>query len=355
MNVNLTAPVFLVKGGDDVILGDEISSLVAQLVGDGDRTLLLAELSVADHALDDGGYTIGPIIDASQTFPLLSNRRVVLVRHAAVFSNKDACAPLVRYLADPLETTSLVLVWEKDPRPNRQPKTPAVPKSLADAVTGAGGVVIDTSPGTGKAQGGWLDDRITSSSLKFDPASRRLLVDHLGSDVGRLPALLEMLESVFGAGTKVSAPDIEPYLGESGDVAPWDLTDAIDSGDLSGALDVLQRMMIGGGRHPLQILATLSNHYLRMIRLDDPDIRGDKQAAEVLGMKGSTFPAKKALDGARRLGSDRLAEIATLLAQADLDLHGTKAWPPELVVEVLVARLAGRNRSSSGSARSGRR
>jgi DNA polymerase-3 subunit delta len=164
-----------------------------------------------------------------------------------------------------------------------------------------------------------------------------------------------MLESVFGSGAKVSAPDIEPYLGVSGDVAPWDLTDAIDGGDVSGSLDVLHRMMIGGGRHPIQILATLSNHYLKMIRLDDPDIRGDKQAADVLGMKGSTFPAKKALDGARRLGSDRLAEIATLLAQADLDLHGAKAWPAELVVEVLVARLAGRSRAVSNSSRSGRR
>jgi hypothetical protein len=28
------------------------------------------------------------------------------------------------------------------------------------------------------------------------------------------------------------------------------------------------------------------------------------------------------------------------LAQADLDLRGEKAWPPELVMEVLVARLS---------------
>ena len=355
MNVNLSAPVFLVKGGDDVILSDEVSSLVAQLIGTDDRTLILAELSIADHALEDGGYTIGPVVDASQTFPFLSDRRVVLVRNAAVFSTKEACVPLVHYLADPLETTSLVLVWEKDPRPNRQAKTPAVPKSLSDAIASAGGVVIDTSPGTGKAQGGWLDERLSGSTLKFDPAARRELVDHLGSDVGRLPALLEMLESVFGAGTKVSAPDIAPYLGVSGDVAPWDLTDAIDGGDVSGSLDVLHRMTVGGGRHPLQILATLSNHYLRMVRLDDTDIRGDKQAADVLGIKGNTFPAKKALDGARRLGSDRLADITALLAQADLDLHGAKAWPPELVIEVLVARLAGRNRSTTGSSRSARR
>jgi len=167
MNVNLSAPVFLVKGSDEVILGDEVSSLIQQLVGDGDRTLLLAELSITDHSLEDGGYTIGPVVDASQTFPFLSDRRVVLVRNAAVFSTKDACVPLVQYLEDPLETTSLVLVWEKDPRPNKQSKTPAVPKSLADAVASCGGVVVDTSPGTGKAQGGWLLPLTSSHTWVF--------------------------------------------------------------------------------------------------------------------------------------------------------------------------------------------
>jgi hypothetical protein len=36
-----------------------------------------------------------------------------------------------------------------------------------------------------------------------------------------------------------------------------------------------------------------------------------------------------------------------LLAQADLDLRGAKAWPDELVMEVLVARLTGRSRTGS--------
>jgi len=348
VNVNLSAPIIVLKGSEEVILGEDVSMLLRELIGTGDRTLMLAELSIDNH-IDGEEYSIGQLVDAAQTPPFLTERRVVLGRHAAVFSTKDAVAPLVAYLNDPLPSTSLVLVWEKDPRPNKQKSTPAIPKSLAEAITSAGGVVVDTSPGSGKAQSGWIDERISGSSLKFDPAARRLLVDHLGSDVGRLSSLLETLEAVFGPGAKVSAPDIEPYLGEAGDVAPWDLTDAIDSGDVSGALSVLDRMLGGGQKHPLQIMATLTNHYLRMVRLDDPDIQGEKAAAEVLGIKGSTFPAKKALDGARRLGPERLVEITYLLAQADLDLHGTKAWPPELVAEVLVARLAGRNRSSVGS------
>jgi DNA polymerase-3 subunit delta len=58
-------------------------------------------------------------------------------------------------------------------------------------------------------------------------------------------------------------------------------------------------------------------------------------------MKGSTFPAKKALTQSRRLGHDGVAEAFRLLADADLDLRKfTKDWPEQLVMEVLVARLS---------------
>lgn len=57
-------------------------------------------------------------------------------------------------------------------------------------------------------------------------------------------------------------------------------------------------------------------------------------------MKGSTFPAKKALTQSKRLGSDGVKRAVTLLADADRGLRGESGWPPELVMEVLVARLA---------------
>ena len=87
-------------------------------------------------------------------------------------------------------------------------------------------------------------------------------------------------------------------------------------------------------------MATLHRRYANMLRLDGAGVGSDKQAAEILGIKGSTFPAKKALQQSRRLGTDKLARAIELLATADLQLRGTVDWPPELVMEVLVARLA---------------
>jgi DNA polymerase III delta subunit len=101
--------------------------------------------------------------------------------------------------------------------------------------------------------------------------------------------------------------------------------------------------MGAGERNALALMFTLHSHYQRMLALDGADVTGEKDAAELLGI--SPFPAKKALTQGRRLGGDGVAEAIRLLAQADLDLRGTKAWPPELVMEVLVARLAQRAKS----------
>ncbi len=60
----------------------------------------------------------------------------------------------------------------------------------------------------------------------------------------------------------------------------------------------------GGERHPLQILATLSGHYSRVLRLSGSDVTDEKSAAALLGLRGSTFPAAQ---GARSGAAPRSA------------------------------------------------
>ncbi len=133
--------------------------------------------------------------------------------------------------------------------------------------------------------------------------------------------------------------EIEPFLGEAGGVPPWDFTDAIDAGDTTKALTLLGRMMHAGGRHPLQIMAILHSHYSNIAKLDGVDARSEQDAMAATGIK-SPYPAKKALANYRRLGPSSTRRAIELLAQADLDLRGAKDLEPELVMEVLVARLS---------------
>jgi DNA polymerase-3 subunit delta len=311
--------VHLVRGADPALLADGVSELVHELVGDEDRALVVDDIS-------DETYEASRIVDAARTPPFLTAKRVVVARHIEQFTRQDDVAPLVEYLADPLDTTELILV-----------AAGTVHKALVEAVKKSGRA-IDTDPG--RAAKEWLESQFKDAPVKVDAAARELIVERLGEDLGRLPTLLDGLEATYGPGARLSEDDVEPFLGEAGGVPPWELTDAIDRGDTAAALDRLNRMMGGGERHPLQILATLSGHYSRMLRLSGSDAPDEKSAAALLGLRGSTFPARKALDQARRLGPHGVTRAYELLAGADLDMRGRVEWPDELLLEVLVARLS---------------
>lgn len=320
-------PVYLVRGDDAVLLADAVRELVATLVGDEDGGLALEELELdGTHAADDRG--MGALLDACLTPPFLTDRRVVLARNAGVL-NADDGARLVQYLDDPLDTTVLVLVGGGG----------TVPPKLVTAVKAKGELVDAGLPRQARDRTSWLVDKLKHAPVKLDARAGQRLGEHLGEDLSRLNGILEVLRTAYGEGATVSVDQIEPFLGDAGGVAPWDLTDALDKGDAPTALALLHRLIKGGDRHPLVVMATLHRHYGQMLRLDGSGARDEKAAAQVLGLKGSTFPAKKALTSARRLGSPKIRRAIALLAEADLDLRGQKSWPEELVMEVLIARL----------------
>ena len=101
--------------------------------------------------------------------------------------------------------------------------------------------------------------------------------------------------------------------------------------------------------HPLQIVGMLHGYFARIAKLTDPEIRNPADAVAALGGRVKEYPARKALDQARALGTDGMREAFDHLFAADLDLKGARAIPEDAVMEVLVARLA------SLSARAGRR
>jgi DNA polymerase-3 subunit delta len=224
---------------------------------------------------------------------------------------------------------------------------------LVSAVRASGHVV-----GTevrGKAARSWVRDRIKAAEVSLDGRAAALVEAHLGEDVSRLTALLDVLGAAFGPGARVGAEDIEPYLGEAGAVAPWDLTDAVDDGDTARALGLLHRLVGAGERHPLVVHAILARHVQSLLRVDSPRITTEAAAAGAMGIASgrSTFPAKKALSSSRRYGSARVAEAVGLVADAEIALKGGRGALPEeqLVLEVLVARLCRLARSSGRAGR----
>lgn len=351
------AAVFVVKGGDPALVDRGVERLLAQLTSSqnapgensdetagtssGEGTLAVA---IEEHRAPSGDedLAVGPVIDALFTPPFLADRRIVVLRDAEHLSASQAGELAVR-LGEPFAPNVLVLAVVGK----------ALPAALAKAVK-AQGREIDTSPGSsGKARAQWLNEQLQVAPVRLDVAARHLVEQHLGEDVSRLNALLDILLAAYGDGGRVGPAELAPFLGEEGGAPPWDLTDALDKGEVATAVLVAHRLLGPGGRHPFQMLALLHKHYGAMLRLDGSGVTDPNAAASLLNM--APFPARKVLDQGRRLGAERVARAISLIADADHDLRGVIDWPHELVIEVLVARLAQLARTRSPAPAGGAR
>ena len=320
------AAAYLVKGDDPSVVAQEVRALLARVVGDRDHALVVEEIGGAPG--DE--LNVGAIVDACLTPPFLVDRRVVVVRDAGRLLTADV-PRLVEVVQNPLPTTVLILVGGGG----------TVPAPLVKAVSAAG-EVVDVTTGKAGDRKKWLHDHLRRAPVKLEAGASELLAEHVGEDLGRVEGLLGALSAAYGEGARISADDLAPYLGEAGNVPRYELTDAIDRGEPGVALAVLHRMLEAGGLVPVQILATLHGHFANMLALDGDDVGGERDAAAVLGT--APFVAKKALEQSRRLGSARIAQAINLIAAADLDVRGLSGLDPELVVEILVARLARQTR-----------
>ena len=310
-------PVYLVKGDDPSLLSQGLSALLSELAGDDALGI--------EHLAAEADLPVA--VEALRTPSLFGDRRVIVVRDIGRFG-AAAVEPVLEYLTEPSEDAVLVLVAGGG-QTNRR---------LSDAVRKRGHVLDTSVPQKAKEKTQWIADQISAGPVRLAPAATRKLTAHLGEDLGRLETLLAGLAAAYGEGATVGEDELEPFLGEAGGVAPWDLTDAIDRGDTSAAVGALHRMLDGGQRHPMAVLSTLSRHVLALVRLDGAGVRSDAEAAAMIGT--APFPARKALAQSRKLGSDSIARAVRLVAQADLDLRGASEWPGVLVLEVLVARLS---------------
>jgi len=316
---------YLITGEDAGLVSQELSALLDELT----KLDALTDVIVEEYTQPsrDEPLPVGAILDACRTPPFLSDRRLIVVRDGATIDAAQT-KEIATYLNEPLDTTVLLFVV------SGRSATPTLKKAFAQS-----GYVIEAQPGTNaRARDAWFSDHLAGASVRLDAGALSLLKGHLGEDMARLEGILGALDAAYGPGSLIRVEELEPFLGQEGSVAPWDLTDAIDAGDTPKALNTLHRMMEAGERHPLQILASLHRHLGAMLRLDGEESFSDADAASAAGM--GTFPAGKALRQARRLGHEKIAYSVTLLAEADLDLRGRVAWPPELVMEVLVARLS---------------
>lgn len=345
---------YLVQGSEPVLRDREVQRVVDDLLEGADRSFALDDHTIAsrraagsagDDTSDDGQAdetsvelpAFVAITTALSSPPFMTPARVVIVRDIGNLTSEQA-QWLAAWIADPLDDVHLVVVAGGG----------RTASALDKACKAHAKVVGPTAEQTTEV----LQEELKGAHLKLAPEAVKSVAAHLGDDAGRVPELVELWHSAYGDDAVLDLDDVEQYLGELGTAGRFDLTNAVDRGDVATALHTLERLLTSTSAqqpkplHPMQVMATLVFHYQRLLRLDDPAIVTKEHAAAALNMKsagGARFP----LEASKRLGTDGLKEAVRLLAQAELDLRGASGVDERTVMDVLVARLAALARRSA--------
>ena len=191
------------------------ATLLAEVVGDRDHSLVVEEIGGGPG--DD--INVGAVVDACLTPPFLIDRRVVVVRDAGRLLTRRR-APLGRSRQGPpaLDRAD----------PGRRRRHRSGPARQGHHGGGQGHRRLGQPPGRPQGVAARASPPCARSSS--NPKRPSCWASTSGRTSGRVEGLLGALAAAYGAGARITVDDLEPYLGEAGNVARYELTDAIDRG-----------------------------------------------------------------------------------------------------------------------------
>ena len=153
--------------------------------------------------------------------------------------------------------------------------------------------------------------------VELAPKAAEVLVSLHGSDPAALFNAIDKA-ALFAEGGKLSSVKAEaPGLARPPEM--FELADSLARGSLSKALMLLERATLSG-RDPLEILAVEIAPVVRRMLVAAVMLEGgagNADVASVLGGPPSGFIASQAIEGARRIGADRLRRAHRRIAELD--------------------------------------
>lgn len=233
-------PVYVLYG-DEVFLVDEMVRAIADLALDG---------GARDFNLDTYYGTEGDptsIRDAVEMLPMMTPRRVVIVKDVDKFNAKDL-EQLQPIVEKPIDSTVLILVGEKIDLRKKFFKLSEKTGALVKFDRLQEGAVLQ-----------WIHHLTERQSKEIENPAAVLLLQMVGPSLLDLNNEILKLSQYVGAKPLISKQDVESIVSQSRIESVFGLTNAIGERDKAKALTFLAQLL-DHGESEVGILALVSRH-----------------------------------------------------------------------------------------------
>ncbi|HTX17663.1 MAG TPA: DNA polymerase III subunit delta [Bacteroidota bacterium] len=310
------APVYFLYGEEDFLIDEVVDALLAAGLDAATRGFNLDVV----HGSDADGKDI---VSLAASFPMMSERRVVVVRDFDRVSNKELLQP---YLENPSPSTCLVLIASK-PDTRKKP----YPFLKQHAAGGEFNRLYDSEIPD------WIQRRAKKLGSTVSPEAAELLHAYVGNSLREVSNQIEKLLIAVGARKSIGLEDVESIVGVSKEYTVFELTKMVGEKNAPRSLEIVERML-DTGESPQMIIVMLTRHFIILAKLRE--LRGPaKSDFELAGaLRISPYFVKEYISHLQRYTQAEIENAFLALAKADRELKSTGS-DQKLVMDILLCEI----------------
>ncbi len=284
------------------------------------------------HRFTQETFDIRSFADAVENLPMMTERTLVQVDEIDFFKfAEDGREKMAEILADIPDYCTVVftyetVTWKPDKRFTK----------LWGAVN-QNGLIVEFAKQSQRDLVAWITRHFASRKKTITPELCTYLIDITGGTMTAISSEIAKI-AAFSGTDHICRADIDAVTEPVLDAVVFRMTDQLGTGDYSGALLTLQKLL-KMQQEPLPILGAIGLHFRRLsaarVLLDN-----GKNSSELMKMCNiSDYPARKTMEAARRFTPQFLAKASRLIVETDYKMK-TSFDDPERLLELLVLQFA---------------
>ena len=309
--------------GEETFLAEEATRIVIESALSPDERVFNLDVVYGNDT------TVSDILARATSYPMVAERRIVVVRNMEKLPLLDRDRELLSYYIEHPSATTVLILLAQSPDLRKKPY-PSLRKAA---------VVLNCKPLYDNQVPAWILNRVREQGKEIANEATQLLSASVNPSLREIQNELEKLYVYIGERTSITADDVSAVVGVSREYNIFALQQAIGVRDLPRAMLILERM-IDAGEQPTLIIFMLTRYFVTLWKLLELKSRGSSPQELSRELKINPYFFREYLEALQHYSKEQIEQSFGTLAGADEQLKTTSS-KPKLVMEVMLVGLAG--------------
>jgi DNA polymerase-3 subunit delta len=257
--------------------------------------------------------SVEDIISTAKRYPMMAERQVVIVKEAQDLSR--TIDKFESYAENPMPSTVLVICYKYKTLDKRKKTTKVLAKN---------GLVYESKKLYENQVGDWIKRILASKKYTIEPKANAMLVEFLGTDLGKINNELEKLQIILPKGSAITPKDIEENIGFSKDFNVFELRKAIGERNQLKAYTIAENFANNPKENPMVVTTSLVfGFFIQLLKYHGLKDRNPKNVAVVIGV--NPYFLKEYDVALKNYPMKKVSQIVASLRDIDIKSKGVGA------------------------------